>query len=60
MNKYLGLVLALLAVVALVPRLIAETKGISLVAPVLLVLWGLGTLMFNYLQGKYSKKSRKN
>ena len=52
MNKYIGVLLGFLSVLALVPRLEAESHGYSLIIPGLFVLWAIGTLFFTVLTAK--------
>lgn len=49
MNKYIGAMLAFLAVIAVLPRLIAESRGFSLFMPCLFVLWAIGTFTYTLL-----------
>jgi hypothetical protein len=55
MNKYIGVLLAFLSVIAIIPRLRLVSEGASLLAPAAFLMWAIGTLCFNYLQGNQKK-----
>ena len=52
MNKYIGAILALLSVVALVPRMEAASRGTSLFIPLVFAGWALGTLLLGFLRNQ--------
>lgn len=52
MNKYIGVILGFLSVVALVPRMEAISRGTSLFIPLLFVGWAIVTVLLGFLRNQ--------